>query len=208
MRLPRRGFTLMEMLAVLFLIALGFGVAISAFSGSKARLKRAAQMMTQDLQTLFVKAIEDSTIYKVSFPEENTGVYIIEKYQPPMKKPNEDDREAYQKWEELQREIDALPLEDRKRRTLLERGNFARVKVRELPTSVEIERINSSRFEEGVRAHSIFFLPSGEMDQALIILKSQDLRHSLETNPLTGRVSLTKNEITESDWKDKLSGGP
>jgi len=202
----RFGFTLLEMMAVILLMALGFGIALTGFSGSKARLKRAAQMVTQDFQTLYVKAIQDATIYRVSFPEDNKEVYIIERYEAPMKKPNADDREAMNKWEEHQRAIDDLSLDERKKRTLLERGQFVSVKVRELPSGVSLERVFTPRFEEGERAKSMVFLPAGEVDQALLVLQAGDLYHSLETNPLTGRVLLTKSEISEQDWKKRISG--
>jgi len=186
------------------LIAIGFGVAISSFSGRKASLKRASQQLIQDLQTLAVRAVEDSTIYRVRFDLETKQKYFIEVYQAPMKKPREEDREAFAKWEELQREIEALPLDERRKRSRMDRGSFKIKKQRELPGAVEISKLLSSRALDNEKLDSILFLPSGEVDEALIVLKSEDLKYSLTTQPLTGRVTLTLNELTESDWKKEI----
>jgi len=201
MRFFRKGFTLFEILAVLFLIAIGFAVAFGVFSGQKASLKKASQMLTQDLQTLYTKSIERSKVYRVTFPIGDKTKYVIEEYQTPMVKPKEENREAFEKWQEHQREIEALSADERKRRTRLDRGSFKKVKERELPGRVEIDKFVSSRAMEEKADPSLFLFPTGEIDRALIILRSDELKYSLTTNPLNGRVTLIQNEVTEQEWK-------
>lgn len=200
-----RAFTLLEILAVLLLIAIGFGVAFGAFSGKKASLKRASQQLTQDIQGLYIRSIEQTKIYRLSFDRDERHKYLIEEYRPPMKKPKEDDREAMEKWEDYQREIDALSGDERKKRTRMDRGTFKAMKERILPTPVQIEKVLTSRMEDKEGAQkitSIVFMPTGEMDQALIILKvDESLIYSLKTNPLTGKVHLILSEVTEQEWK-------
>lgn len=200
-----KAFTLLEILAVLLLIAIGFGVAFGAFSGKKASLKRASQQLTQDIQGLYIKAIEESKIYRISFNKDEPTKYAIEEYQQPMQKPKEDDREAMEKWEDYQREVDALGGDERKIRTRMDRGTFKKKKERELPNPITLETVLTSRLEDKEKDQkvvSIFFLPMGQMDQALIVLKADnELKYSLKTNPLTGKVSLIMTEVTEQEWK-------
>lgn len=200
-RSSRQGFTLFEILAVLFLIVIGFSVAIGVFSGKKASIRRASQQLTQDIQGLYVRSIQESKIFRISFPPTDSHKYLIEEFRMPMAKPKEEDREAFAKWEEYQREIDALSADDRKKRTRMDRGSFKVKRERELPGSVEFEKILSSRFKDEKTSPSLFFMPSGDMDQALIILRVDDLKYSLKTNPLSGRVTLVQNEVTEQEWK-------
>ncbi len=202
-----KGFTFFEVLAVLLLISIGFAVVVTGFSSKKANLRNADSQLTKDIQGLYIRSIQDSRIYRIRFPEDRKQFYLIEEYQPPMKKPSEDDREKMEKWEELQREIEALPPDERRNRTRLMRGSFKTIKERELPGSIEITKVYRANVNaEDDERPPLFFYPSGEMDQMYLLVTADDeLKHTLTTDPLSGKVSVTNREISQEEWKKESS---
>jgi prepilin-type N-terminal cleavage/methylation domain-containing protein len=202
----RSAFTLLEVLAVLFLLAIVFSASLGTFSGAKSRLKSASQTLTKDLQTLAVMSQRESKIIRVVFESEKTTQYSIEFYEPPLKAPTDpEDREAQKIWEEHQQQIASLSSAERASRTRLDRGKFKLFKSKELPSGVEWTRVFSTApHETDSKTYSILFSPTGEVSLAAIVLSAgENYQMTLWTQPLSGRVIQESGALTEQDWRQR-----
>lgn len=211
-KLPQRGFTLFEILAVVGLIAVILAVGSSFFSTRQTKLRNAAHQLTQDIQGTYFRAIKKAKVYRIFFKDDRQS-YVIQEFELPKQRPKDSDKEALAKWEQEQREIDSLPMDERTARTRLDRGTFKDVRKRTYPSFIRLKEFFNARLKETPKEDdqkesddSIFFYPSGEMDQALIVLEDGNENYfSLKTEPLSGKVTAVQGEISEQDWKEKTS---
>ena len=210
----RAGFTLLELLVVLVLISVVFGIALTGFSFGRSRLSSAAYDLTRTVQGLYSETIRSGKIHRLTFFDRGKR-FEIQSFQLPKPKPPETDREALDKWEEEQEALEEalrdIPLAQRKR---TDRGSFTRVKEGALSSSISIKSLyigqqemewpepNNDAPPQGL---SILFYPSGEVDQAMIVLKEGDVDGdgrtlSLIIEPMSARVTTRQGEVTKEDW--------
>jgi prepilin-type N-terminal cleavage/methylation domain-containing protein len=203
MRRKPQGFTLIELTAVLLLIAVLVSIAVTFFTGGSARMRSATGKLVGDIQTTYLRSIQTSKIHRIRFSE-NLREYAIESFVPPMEKPvNEDDREAMDRWEEYQRQLDEMRPEDRAQLTRMERGVFKGISKKSLPSGIEIQKFYTSRSSMTASdAKIIYFFPSGSADRvALVLSDGGDLLTTIQLNPITGGVSTINGALKEDEWK-------
>jgi len=203
MKRKPHGFTLIELTAVLLLIAVVISIAVVFFTGSSARMRTATGQLVGDIQTTYLRSIQNSKIHRIRFSE-NLRDYAVEDFVPPMEKPaDEEDREAMDRWEEYQRELDEMKPEDRARLTRMDRGVFKTLRKRSLPSGIEIQKFYTSRSAlKESDTKIIYFFPSGSADRvALVLTDGQDLTTTVQLNPITGAVSTINGAIKEDEWK-------
>ncbi len=208
-----KGFTFLEVLAVVAVVAIVFAVATSNFTSSKSRLSNASYQITRDIQTLYNESIKSGKIHRLKLNKETDG-YTLESFEFPEAKPDAsdpDNREKLEKWEAKQRDLEeSWKGKDKAELTRLDRGYFKEVKKRGLPFWVKIKKfITAQSLQDENRneevSPSILFYPSGEVDQALIVIEdNSEKRYSLVVQPLSGRVKTISNEIALEDWKKEM----
>ncbi|MDB5036881.1 MAG: hypothetical protein JWQ35_409 [Bacteriovoracaceae bacterium] len=200
-----RGFTFLEILAVISLVAIVFGVAALTFTASKQRMSNVSYQFTQDIQSLYADAIKTGRIHRLQLNEQKDA-YSLDIFEMPVPRPRQDDREATEKWEKRQKEIeDSWKDKDRANLTRLDRGTFQPLKKRVLNSSLKIKTFVTAESlkEDQKQVPPILFYPSGETDQTLIVIEdvSGGKILSLEVDPLSGRVKTIPNEVSLDQWK-------
>jgi prepilin-type N-terminal cleavage/methylation domain-containing protein len=203
MRRKPQGFTLIELTAVLLLIAVLVSIAVVFFTGGSARMRSATGKLVGDLQTTYLRSIQTSKIHRIRFLE-NLKDYAIESFVPPMEKPaNEDDREAMERWDDYKRQLEEMRPEDRAQLTRMERGVFKSLAKKSLPSGIEIQKFYTSRSSlTASDAKIIYFFPSGSADRvALVLSDGGDLVTTIQLNPITGAVSTINGALKEDEWK-------
>jgi len=203
MRRKPQGFTLIELTAVLLLIAVLVSIAVVFFTGGSARMRSATGKLVGDLQTTYLRSIQTSKIHRIRFSE-NLKDYAIESFVPPMEKPaNEDDREAMERWDDYKRQLEEMRPEDRAQLTRMERGVFKGLAKKSLPSGIEIQKFYTSRSSlTASDAKIIYFFPSGSADRvALVLSDGGDLVTTIQLNPITGGVSTINGALKEDEWK-------
>jgi len=203
MRRKPQGFTLIELTAVLLLIAVLVSIAVVFFTGGSARMRSATGKLVGDLQTTYLRSIQTSKIHRIRFSE-NLKDYAIESFVPPMEKPaNEDNREAMERWDDDKRQLEEMRPEDRAQLTRMERGVFKGLAKKSLPTGIEIQKFYTSRSSlTASDAKIIYFFPSGSADRvALVLSDGGDLVTTIQLNPITGGVSTINGALKEDEWK-------
>jgi prepilin-type N-terminal cleavage/methylation domain-containing protein len=207
----RAGFTLIEIMAVMILMAFIFGVTFSSFKPRSARLKQAAYQMSQVIQTTYLHAVKSGSIHQIKFKDDNKTI-SVERYYPPLKKPQipdagetEEYRKKLEQWEDAQDALQQLSPTERSRLTRYQRGSFREVVKKEIDGPISIKNIFSTREWGEEEAPKLVFYPSGEVDQAVIVLDDgAEKFFSLEINPLSGKVTTKKGETTEEEWKKQI----
>jgi len=205
-----KGFTLIEVLGVVILLSIIFGISFLTFKPKVFRLKAAAYQVTQDLQSTYMKTINTGILHRVEFKNDKRS-YVIQEFEPPKKKPElpeEGETEAYRnelkEWEEAQRKIDSLSATDRAELTRYQRGSFINVKEVQLSSPIVFEIIYTLKDLAADELLNILFYPSGEVEEALIILDAGDEKYmSLQINPLSGKVTSRKGRNAEEEWKKR-----
>lgn len=220
----RSGFTLIEILAVLFLIAVIGGVAAGTLGLPSRAIRSAAQQLHKDIQATSQSSIRNGKFHRIQFQVvrgedsaedeiesgEEVWSYTIQEFEFPKPKPKtnaetEEEKKALEAWEDEQRQINLLPLEQRTNRTRLDRGHFKDVKKFEIPASVRIKHLMTARqmeSSEDLQDQDLYFYPSGEADDALLVFVDDGGRvMSLTVNPLSGRTQVTKGEVSAEDWQ-------
>jgi prepilin-type N-terminal cleavage/methylation domain-containing protein len=203
MKRKPQGFTLIELTAVLLLIAVLVSIAVVFFTGGSARMRSATGKLVGDLQTTYLRSIQTSKIHRIRFSE-NLKDYAIESFVPPMEKPaNEDDREAMERWDDYKRQLEEMRPEDRAQLTRMERGVFKGLAKKSLPSGIEIQKFYTSRSSlTASDAKIIYFFPSGSADRvALVLSDGGDLVTTIQLNPITGGVSTINGALKEDEWK-------
>lgn len=197
-----RAFTLLELLAVIALISAVFFISTSKFTNSRARLSDAAYRVTQDIQSLVNESIRQGKIHRLSINTERDG-YILEAFELPPPPPKPDDREGQEKYEELQRKIEeSWKGKEKATLTRLDRGFFRELKKRDLGFRVKFKTFINSQNSQENAPWEIFFYPSGEVDQVLMIIEdSTERKISLVVNPLSGVVKTVLGELNVAEWK-------
>ncbi|MBN8555986.1 MAG: prepilin-type N-terminal cleavage/methylation domain-containing protein [Deltaproteobacteria bacterium] len=208
------GFTFLEILAVVALMAVLFTLAITQFSGSAARLRSSAYQLSKDIQGTSFAAIKKAKVMRIAF-QEDKQTYFIQVFEPPKPKPKADDRKAMEEWENAQKELENLNAIDRSALTLLERGSFKTLKKQSFSYGIQLKEFYSTRAQPKVEAGKsaadsqekyIFFMPTGDTDHALLVLEgSTGNTDSLEVHPLTAKVTTSHGEISEEEWKKKIN---
>src|SRR5262249_32972565 len=135
---------LFEIMAVIVLMTVVFAVATGYFTSGASRLRSAGYQLTQDIESLYQASIKKAKIYRLVFLDDGQ-TYQLQELQPPLKKPKEEDKEAYEKWKEAQKALDALNPSDRKEMTSIQRGNFKTLKTRKLPRSILVKSFLTTR---------------------------------------------------------------
>ncbi len=198
-----RGFTLIELTAVLLLIAVLVSIAVVFFTGGSARMRSATGKLVGDLQTTYLRSVQTSKIHRIRFSE-NLRDYAIESFVPPMEKPlDEEDREAMDRWDEYKRQLEEMRPEDRAQLTRMERGVFKTLAKKSLPSGIEIQKFYTSRSSLTAKdSKIIYFFPSGAADRvALVLSDGADLVTTIQLNPITGGVSTINGALKEDEWK-------
>lgn len=197
------GFTLIELTAVLLLIAVIVSIAVVFFTGNSARMRSATGKLVGDIQTTYLRSVQSSKIHRIRFSE-SLREYYIEDFVPPMEKPlDEEDREAMDRWEEYKRQLEDMGAEERAQLTRMERGVFKTLKKRSLPSGIEIQKFYTSRSALAEKdSKIIYFFPSGAADRiALVLTDGKEMFTTLRLNPITGSVSTINGALKEDEWK-------
>ena len=203
--MTKKGFTLLELMVVLVLLATVFALVTANFRFARSKLSGTAYQLTKDIQSIYAEAVRKGQIYRLLFNEEMTE-YTIDVFEPPKPKPPEDDRKALEKWKEDQKKIEeaASALKESVLKTRIARGLFATVKTRSI-SSVTFKtfitpQLNNKDTPKG--PFYLMFYPSGEMDEALIVFEDgNENAMSLLVHGLSGRVKTVAGEVTEEEWK-------
>ncbi|MGA0163781.1 MAG: pilus assembly FimT family protein [Bdellovibrionota bacterium] len=198
------GITLLEILAVLLIIAIIAGFTVGAMNFGGHRMRSQAQRLVGDIQAAHFQSLKQSKVFRLSISEEGSG-WKIERFQIPPPPPSEEDVEAYREWkeaeEEKQRALDQLSLDERQQLNSLDRGSFELFKEYQLPDGIKVSRILHRQPTN--QSRSLLFYPTGEMQAALLVLENdaQDF-FSIQTNSVTGQIRSQKGLISEEEWKD------
>ncbi len=209
--LSQRGFTLFELLAVVFLLAIVFTLATTTIGTRKSKLRSSAQDLTAELQALSAKAIQSGKIHRAVILADRRN-YRLEIFVGLKKKPKEEDREAYAAWEQEQRDIDSLPVDQRMERTRLDRGAFKALREKALKDPVIFKTVATRKSLEASTSSdrepkdvNLLFHPSGEAEEALIVLDDgQEHYFTLKINPLSGVITALNGEVSEKEWKEEI----
>lgn len=215
MSLKSQAFTFLEILAVVALMAIVLGVAISSFRGGSNPIRRTAQSLTKDIQASYFQAIKRARVIQLRFSEKGDA-YYIEYLNLHAKAPSKDDKKAYEAWEEKQKkkkeELDKLSPEERRNLSDLDLAEFVPIRKQNFPDGISLKSLSKIN-EEGVTTETkqkqlqrILFYPTGEMDSALVIIQDDGGRSfSLVTDSITGRVNVYSHSLTEEEWKKSLT---
>ncbi len=198
------GITLLEVLAVLLIIAIIAGFSVGAMNFAGNRIRAQAQRLVGDLQVAHFQAMRQSKVFRLIVSEDGTS-WKIERFVLPSPPPSKENDEAYRRWkdeqEERQRVLDQLSLEERQKLNLINRGSFESFKEYQLPEGIKISRVLQRHPRTDPR--SLLFYPTGELQGALIVIENeyQDF-FSIQMNSITGLISSQKGLISEEQWKD------
>lgn len=205
-----RGFTFLELLAVLVLMGVVLFMSGSYFFSKSLALKAEAKQLTKDIQTVYIRTIRSGEIHRINFLEDKM-TYVIEAFELPPPPPTPEEEEAYEKWQEEQREknkeLQSLSRDERRARTQIDQGKFVEVERRTLEDPVQLSDFYVGGAEESEDSEERFlmFYPSGEMSHALIHLDGGDGRfYSLATNSLSGRVTVLAGRLSKANWQKKV----
>lgn len=206
-----KAFSIIEVLAVVAIMALAMGLAIGGFRLGATRVKESANQLTRDIQATYFNAVKKGKIYRMRF-EIGSPFYFIEYLElSSLLPPSEEDEEAFKAWtereEEKQRELESLSPQERRELTRLDRGEFVLVKKREMNDPVYLllfSKLNEPEQSDSSKGELfIFFYPAGELDFArLEIGDDGGNSFSLVTQPLTGRVKAVRGRLEEDQWKN------
>lgn len=204
-----KAFTLIEVLAVVGIIALAMGLAIGGFRLGATRVKESANQLTHDIQATYFNSVKKGKVYRIRF-EIGSPFYFIEYLElPSLLPPDTEDDEKLKAWEKEQeeknRELEALSPEERRALTQLDSGDFVLVKKREMKDPVRLLKFSkvNEESEDTEKQVSLFAYPSGEIDFLRIEIGDDGGNSfSLVTQALTGRVKAVSGELTEDQWKN------
>lgn len=212
------GFSFLEMIAVLVLMALAFSMAASFFFSGNRNLRKSSYELTKVVQSTYQMSTRKAGFYRLVLQEDRQS-FLLQEFVPPKPKPKENDkdpdnRKKIEEWEAAQKEFDNMNALQRSELSRLQRGSFKTLKTINLSGSIRVKTIRTARMIDKdtldpakAEEVSILFYPSGEVDQTLIVLEDQsDHFFSLEINPLSGRVKSSQTEITEQEWKKSIKG--
>jgi prepilin-type N-terminal cleavage/methylation domain-containing protein len=202
-----RAFTLIEILAVLTLIAVIMGTVVFGFTGVGSSARTIGSALVKDIQGTYFQSIRKAQILRISFAKSPDGeLYVIEAYEAPQAPPPKEDEEAYSAWEKRQEEkekqLGKLTRDQLKARTLLDEGEFKEIKRKELG-GMRLHRFLKPNSSPG-EIQAISFLPTGEIDDSLIVLVSESNDYfSIVTESMGGQVRSFTREVTEEEWKNR-----
>jgi prepilin-type N-terminal cleavage/methylation domain-containing protein len=206
-RTKSRGFTLIELMAVVLIIGLLSGVAIPKISSVFGmNLRSAATRIGAYLQAGYQQAVLRHERIRIRF-DLAANSYWAEKYEEPPLIPllNEDTKldEAIQKFEELEQQAemtDEQKLEQQQAQFKKIEG--ATLKPEKLPSGVKIKSIYTS-LEGKVGEGSlpwIDFLPSGFAPKTIVYLTTDSgAVYSVILPPLGGRARVESGEVRPED---------
>lgn len=202
----KRGFTLIEILAVIVLITIVMGTVIFSFQGFGGKTRTGGSNLVKDLQGTYYASIRKGQVFRLSFAQDKDGdFYVIERFELPSPPPSEEDEEAYKAWEQKQEakkeKLAKLSKDQLKSRSLLDDGDFILVKQKRLG-DLKLKKLVKPNAEEG-QIQAILFYPTGEMDDSLIVLGEDSDSFSIVTDPLTGIIRSFARELTEEEWKKR-----
>lgn len=187
------------------LIAIIMGTVIFSFTGFGTNIRRVGSELAKDLQATYFLSLRKSLVLRVSFVENAEGdYYIVERFDLPAPPPPEEDLEAFREWEKAQEEKrkaqSELSREELRNLSILESGEFTLVKKKSLG-GLKLEKLLRAGAQEG-EIKSIYFYPTGDMDDALIILKDEDnSEFSIVTEAFSGKIRTFARALTEEEWK-------
>lgn len=188
-----------------------FGVASVGLRFGSSRLSGAAYDLTRSIQGIYGESIRTGKVHRLSFLNDKQ-TFELAIFEVPQPRPPQSDLEATEKWEQeraaKEEELSHIPLEERGR---LDWGRFKKIKEGHISSSIHIKALFIGQKEatdenaDKSGRHSLLFYPSGEVDQALIVLKEGELDGdgrslSLIVEPMSGRVRTQPGEIAKDDW--------
>ncbi len=171
------------------------------------KIRTASYELTRDIQGLYNKSLQTGKIHRLAF-QEDRQTYLVQEFLLPKPKPSEEDEKAFEEWKRTQEVLEKLSTEDRANLSRLDRGSFQAISQNSLPSAITVKSVKNVKVPEEdqnqLEKWFIFFYPSGEMDETLIVLESDDGRLvSLITDPLQGLVRVEVGEVSASEWKEK-----
>jgi general secretion pathway protein H len=195
-----RGFTLIEIMIVVLIIALmmGLGVAV-LFPGNEAKLRDQSSKIAGTVKFLYNESAIKNRYYRLVFDLDSQS-YRVESSEEPYLVRMVDEA---QKKKDEDKDPDATP--DGAAFTA-EEGLL--VDPVRLPAGIKIKDISvmhlPTRVEQG--KVEVYFFPNGFVEPAVVNLTDEDEEnfYSLQFNPMTGRVRI-RSEYFEVDPKDLSS---
>ncbi len=213
-RLDTRGFSLVEVLVVLAIVAGLLGVATGAITSLSANdLKSSAMGVSASLKYTYNQAGMNNTHYRVVFDLDEGQYYseIVRAAHLTAAPPDEQDEEYLteeaRELERKKREKESLFDKDEdnpfgvNRKVSYERVQDALIKPKPLKPGVRIARVYTAGgevIEDGLAV--INYYPTGWQDPVVIHFEDDDGDvFSLITEPLTGRIKLRSEEYIPDD---------
>ena len=201
-----QGFTLIEILVALVLIALVLGISVSSPFSSRKDLDNEVTSIERALGFMSDEAALKNAVIRLHFIlDKDPQEYAIE-YGPsdsfimPPKSEFETKVETKEEEEKKKKELKSLNLKFNKVSEYQDKNS-------ELPSSIKIVGVatpQSDKLQTGSEV-SIYAFPTGEKDQALILIASDEDIISLKISPFTSKIDrevFSLGKTTEKDLAD------
>lgn len=189
----QRGFTLMELMIVLVIMAVIMGMAVSSFGSLKnAKLRADAMRMSGALRMVYGRAAVNGLRYQVTF-DLDANTYSVEcSDDNVLLDPSEDERSPFDEDDD-----EADPFGLGASRPTLDDCSEPLLERTEMRGDVEIARIVTTHHadivEDGV--HTVAYFPNGFVERAIIWLRSGETYITLSLDPMTGRVMVYGEDL-------------
>jgi prepilin-type N-terminal cleavage/methylation domain-containing protein len=223
------GFTLIEIIVALFVVALMLGVVVSRMDSAPGwEMKKTANRLASTIRYLYAKAASEGLYMRLTLDLEEQSWWVEATTDPFMMETAEKDRSKEKKKKESGQEKQGedetsasaeggKPAEEGAKEGEPEtlkphEAVFTQVEARllkpeKLPDSVRFQDVYVEHREGAVEGgkESIYFFPNGYVEHAVINLQNEDgdVHYSLETNPVSGRVSVEDVYRTFSGEENK-----
>lgn len=236
LRTARRsaGLTLLEVIVVVFLIALAFGIGVPSFNTlTHARLKKSSTQMAATIRYLYNQAALKGLCMRMVFDLRNDtfhveastdGECLVDdtRVDAATAKRKEEDQKRKDKLEKKSSTQGSTiggwsgekPISLKHKKTVFAAYNDYLVKPRKLPSGVRFHGVFTTHQKDvysrksGPNKAYLHCFPLGRCERGMIYLEDKSgTVLSLEIKPLTGRVRIHNKKISLSDrFKDRKKG--
>ena len=203
-----QGFTLIEILVALVLVALVLTISFSSpFTSSRDNLDHEVANLERAIRFMADEAALKNAVIRLHFIlDKDSQEYAVE-YGPsdsfilPPKPEFETKVETKEEEEKKKKELKNLNLKFNKVSEFQEKNT-------ELPSSIKIIGVatpQSEKLQSGSEV-SVYAFPTGEKDEALVIIASDDDIISLEVSPFSAKIKrqvFPLGKVTEKDLPEK-----
>lgn len=209
MRLKRNGFTLLEMMIVLAIVAAAAVIAMPYIGNRNAQTKRALRELTVLSRELHTKAKLQGVVYRLVIdlkspdPAKNGATpeqqYWVERAAGKTVLSEHEEADARERALETDPDKKKDPKGFAPDTSILHQ-------VKTLPPGLKFEKIELTRLKDPVTTGKAFihYLPEGLTDEAAIHIKGdQHQEYTISIQPLTGRAELITRSLSLKDMSQQ-----